>query len=134
MDHSLYRNRTFVFLIAGEIIVGTGIWISIIANLQFMQNYVPSDFGKSLILMCGLFLGVLISPQAGVWSDRFDKKHILVASAVFRCLAPVVMFAAMHVESVALMLLSVVIMQLAATVYMPAAQAAVPAVVPGGAA
>lgn len=39
------------------------------------------------------------------------------------------MFAALHYQSVAIMLLSVVIMQLAATVYMPTVQAALPSVV-----
>ncbi|MFC5452837.1 MFS transporter [Paenibacillus aestuarii] len=130
MDHSLLRNRTFMYMMIGEAIQGGGIWTSIIANLQFMQNHVPSDLGKSLILMCGLFLGVLISPQAGVWADRYDKKKILFISGLVRCLAPIVMFAAIRFESVALMLLSVVIMQLAATVYMPTVQAALPAVVP----
>ncbi|MEC0265530.1 hypothetical protein [Paenibacillus anseongense] len=74
MNSSLFRNRAFIILMIGEAIQGGGIWTSIIANLQFMQSHVPSDLGKSLILMCGLFLGVLISPQAGVWADRYDKK------------------------------------------------------------
>lgn len=130
MNHSLLRNRTFVFMMIGEAIQGAGIWTSIIANLQFMQSHVPSDLGKSLILMCGLFLGVLISPQAGVWADRYDKKKILLISGIVRCLAPIVMFAAIQYESVAIMLLSVVIMQVAATVYMPTVQAALPSVVP----
>ncbi|MDQ0920809.1 MFS transporter [Paenibacillus sp. V4I5] len=130
MNYSLLRNRTFVFMMIGEAIQGAGIWTSIIANLQFMQSHVPSDLGKSLILMCGLFLGVLISPQAGVWADRYDKKKILLISGIVRCLAPIVMFAAIHYQSVAIMLLSVVIMQVAATVYMPTVQAALPSVVP----
>ena len=130
MNHSLLRNRTFVFMMIGEAIQGAGIWTSIIANLQFMQSHVPSDLGKSLILMCGLFLGVLISPQAGVWADRYDKKKILLISGLVRCLAPIVMFAAIQYQSVAIMLLSVVIMQVAATVYMPTVQAALPSVVP----
>lgn len=130
MNSSLLRNRMFIFLMIGEAIQGAGIWTSIIANLQFMQSHVPSDLGKSLILMCGLFLGVLISPQAGVWADRFDKKKILLISGIVRCLAPICMFAALHYQSVAIMLLSVVIMQLAATVYMPTVQAALPSVVP----
>lgn len=130
MNYSLLRNRTFVFMMVGEAIQGAGIWTSIIANLQFMQSHVPSDLGKSLILMCGLFLGVLISPQAGVWADRYDKKKILLISGIVRCLAPIVMFAAIQYESVAIMLLSVVIMQVAATVYMPTVQAALPSVVP----
>ncbi|MDD9267937.1 MFS transporter [Paenibacillus sp. GCM10023248] len=129
MNPSLLRNRTFVYMMIGEAIQGAGLWTSIIANLQFMQSHVPSDLGKSLILMCGLFLGVLISPQAGVWADRYDKKKILLLSGLFRCLAPLTMFAALHYESVAIMLLSVVIMQLAATVYMPTVQAALPSVV-----
>ncbi|MDF2646446.1 MAG: transporter [Paenibacillus sp.] len=130
MNYSLLRNRTFVFMMIGEAIQGAGIWTSIIANLQFMQSHVPSDLGKSLILMCGLFLGVLISPQAGVWADRYDKKKILLISGIVRCLAPIVMFAAIQYQSVAIMLLSVVIMQVAATVYMPTVQAALPSVVP----
>jgi MFS family permease len=117
-------------MMIGEAIQGAGIWTSIIANLQFMQSHVPSDLGKSLILMCGLFLGVLISPQAGVWADRYDKKKILLISGIVRCLAPIVMFAAIQYQSVAIMLLSVVIMQVAATVYMPTVQAALPSVVP----
>ncbi|MDQ0914832.1 MFS transporter [Paenibacillus sp. V4I5] len=130
MNYSLLRNRTFVFMMIGEAIQGAGIWTSVIANLQFMQSHVPSDLGKSLILMCGLFLGVLISPQAGVWADRYDKKKILLISGIVRCLAPIVMFAAIQYQSVAIMLLSVVIMQVAATVYMPTVQAALPSVVP----
>ncbi|NOU98864.1 MFS transporter [Paenibacillus planticolens] len=130
MNSSLLRNRTFIFMMIGEAIQGAGIWTSIIANLQFMQSHVPSDLGKSLILMCGLFLGVLISPQAGVWADRYDKKKILLISGFVRCLAPVCMFAALHYQSIAIMLLSVIIMQLAATVYMPTVQAALPSVVP----
>ncbi|NEW07721.1 MFS transporter [Paenibacillus sp. SYP-B3998] len=129
MEHSLLRNRTFVLLMVGEGIEGAGIWISLIANLQFMQSHVPSDLGKSLILICGLFLGVLISPQAGVWADRYDKKKVMFVSGLFRCLAPIVMFIAIYNQSVLFMLLSVVIMQLASTVYMPTVQAALPAVV-----
>lgn len=129
MNPSLLRNRTFIYMMIGEAIQGAGIWTSIIANLQFMQSHVPSDLSKSLILMCGLFLGVLISPQAGVWADRYDKKKILLISGLFRCLAPLTMFAALYYQSVAIMLLSVVIMQLAATVYMPTVQAALPSVV-----
>ncbi|WP_227793572.1 MFS transporter [Paenibacillus guangzhouensis] len=126
----LLRNRTFMILMLGEIVAGTGIWISVIANLQFMQHLVPTDFGKSLILMVGLFIGVLISPQAGVWVDKYDKRKILLFTSVFRCLAPISMFAALHFQSIPFMLLSVVIMQLAATVYMPAVQASLPAIIP----
>ncbi|MBD0384424.1 MFS transporter [Paenibacillus sedimenti] len=130
MNHSLLRNRTFLFMMIGEAIQGAGIWTSIIANLQFMQSHVPSDLGKSLILMCGLFLGVLISPQAGVWADRYDKKKILLISGLVRCLAPIIMFAAIQYQSVGIMLLSVIIMQVSATVYMPTVQAALPSIVP----
>ncbi|WP_314585188.1 MFS transporter [Paenibacillus terrigena] len=130
MNRILLRNRTLIILMLGEVIAGTGIWVSVIANLQFMQHLVPSDFGKSLILMVGLFLGVLISPQAGVWVDKYDKRKILLFTSIFRCFAPISMFAALHFQSIAFMLISVVIMQLAATVYMPAVQASLPAIVP----
>lgn len=126
----LMRNRTFTLLMIGEIATGTGIWISIIANLKFMQHLVPSDLMKSLILMCGLFIGVLLSPQAGVWIDKYNKRTIIFLVGLFRCLAPVVMFIAIAYDSVMWMLLSVVILQVSASVYFPAVQAALPAIVP----
>jgi DHA3 family macrolide efflux protein-like MFS transporter len=50
----MWRNRNVWIVLTGEFIAGLGLWTSIIANLEFMQRYIPSDFMKSLILfVCG---------------------------------------------------------------------------------
>lgn len=113
----------------GEIISGAGAWIGLIANLQFMQELVPSDFFKSLILMSGLFVSVLLAPKAGVIIDRTDKKHVIFLASLFRCISPICMFPAIAYDSIAWMVVSMIFVQTAAGFYFPALQASIPAVV-----
>ncbi|MCY9509668.1 MFS transporter [Paenibacillus larvae] len=70
-----------------------------------------------------------LSPKAGIWIDRYNKRKVLFAASLVRCLAPLVMFVAIRFDSVACMLLAFVIMQIAASVYRPAVQSSLPAVV-----
>ncbi|UFJ41971.1 MFS transporter [Brevibacillus humidisoli] len=113
----------------GEIIAGTGMWVAIIANLQFMQHLISSDFLKSLVLMVGLTASVVLSPTAGVMIDRHDRRTILIISSLVRCAAPLCMFPALASDSIAWMILSLVILQSANAFYLPTIQAAVPSVV-----
>ncbi|MBO8162312.1 MAG: MFS transporter [Brevibacillus sp.] len=128
----LLRNRAFLLLMTGEMIAGTGLWVGVIANLQFMQHLISSDFLKGLMLMIGLSAGVLLAPKAGIWIDRYDKRLILVLSSLVRCLAPICMFPALAYESIGWMVLSLIILQSASAVYLPTIQAAIPAVVQPG--
>ncbi|MGC5325663.1 MFS transporter [Brevibacillus sp. SYSU BS000544] len=125
----IIRNKTFILLMIGEIISGAGAWIGLIANLQFMQELVPSDFFKSLILMSGLFVSVLLAPKAGVIIDRTDKKHVIFLASLFRCISPICMFPAIAYDSIAWMVVSMIFVQTAAGFYFPALQASIPAVV-----
>ncbi|MGE5703436.1 MAG: MFS transporter [Clostridia bacterium] len=125
----LVRNRTFLLLMLGEVIAGAGLWIFIIGNLQFMQHLVPSDTVKGLILMSGLFVGVLLSPKAGVIIDRSDKKKILFYSSVVRCFSPLLMIPAINMSSIWLMVLALIILQGSNAFYLPAVQSSLPAIV-----
>lgn len=126
----LFRNRTFLLLMTGEVIAGAGMWISLIANLQFMQHLLSSDFLKSLVLMSGLVVSILLSPKAGVVIDRFDKGKVLFYSSLVRCLSPLLMFPALGHDSLAWMVASLVVMQVSAAFYFPAVQACLPAILP----
>jgi len=126
----LWRNRSFLLLMIGEVVAGAGLWISIIANLQFMQHLVPSDFVKGLILMSGMLVGIFFAPKAGVMIDRYDKRKIMLFASLVRVLSPVCMFPALMYNSIAWMVLSLVIMQLTAVFYFPTVQSAIPSLLP----
>nr|WP_238333053.1 MFS transporter [Brevibacillus laterosporus] len=126
----LSRNKSYLCLVVGEVIAGTGMWIGIIGNLKFLQHLFDSDFLKGLLLMVGLFVSLFFSPKAGEWIDRFSKKHVLFYATLIRCLAPICMLFAIHYDSVGWMIASSIFIQLAATFYQPAAQASIPLIVP----
>ena len=46
-------------------IAGLGLWTGIIGNLEFMQEKIPSDFVKALIMSVGLLAGIITGPLAG---------------------------------------------------------------------
>lgn len=124
----LWRNRTFLLLMTGEVVAGAGMWISIIANLQFMQSLIPSDTVKGLILMSGLVVSILLSPKAGVIIDMHDKRKIMMLASIVRCLSPVFMFPALAYDSLLWMVVSLVVMQGSAAFYFPTVQASLPAI------
>lgn len=125
----MFKNRNVWIILIGEFIAGLGLWAGIIGNLEFMQRHIPSDFLKSLILFTGLLAGVLAGPLAGRIIDSFPKKSVLVYSGLGRCLSVLFMFAALHYQSVALMVLFMVSIQLSAAFYFPALQASIPLIV-----
>jgi MFS transporter, DHA3 family, macrolide efflux protein len=125
----MWKSRNVWIILSGEMIAGFGLWMSIIANLEFMQRYVPSDFLKSLILFTGLLAGVLFGPLAGRVIDSVNKKHILLYSGVGRLVSVSFMFAAIHYESVWWMVLFAVALQISAAFYFPALQSLIPLVV-----
>ncbi|WP_429844873.1 MFS transporter [Brevibacillus sp. FIR094] len=124
----LWRNRTFLLLMSGEIVAGAGMWISIIANLAFMQKLVPSDTVKGLILMCGLVVSILLAPKAGVIIDMYDKGKIMLFASLVRTLSPVFMFPALANDSLLWMIVSLIVMQCSAAFYFPTVQASLPAI------
>ncbi|MED4749851.1 MFS transporter [Brevibacillus choshinensis] len=124
----LWRNRTFLLLMTGEVVAGAGMWISIIANLQFMQSLIPSDTVKALILMSGLVVSILLSPKAGVIIDMYDKGKIMMLASLIRCLSPVFMFPALANDSIPWMIVSLIVMQCSAAFYFPTVQASLPAI------
>jgi len=124
----LWRNRTFLLLMTGEIVAGAGMWISIIANLQFMQSLVPSETVKGLILMSGLVVSILLSPKAGVVIDLYDKGKVMMLASLVRVLSPVFMFPALAYDSILWMIVSLIVMQCSAAFYFPTVQASLPAI------
>jgi MFS transporter, DHA3 family, macrolide efflux protein len=122
----MWRNRNVWILLLGEGIAGLGMWVGIIGNLEFLQQHVPSDFMKSLILFAGLFVGVLFGPYAGKVIDRSSKKTVMIVSSVARSMSVMFMFVAISTGQVWWMVMYMLGIGISAAFYFPALQAAIP--------
>lgn len=113
----------------GEFIAGMGMWIGIIGNLEFLQQLVPSDFMKSVILFTGLFVGVLFGPFAGKVIDQYSKKKVMAYSGIIRIVSVFAMFIAISQENVFWMTFYMLGIGISAAFYFPALQATIPMIV-----
>ena len=125
----MWRNRNIWIILAGEMIAGLGLWTGIIGNLEFMQEKVPSDFLKALIMSAGLLAGLIAGPLAGRIIDQSKKKTVLLISGFGRMISVVFMLVAIATGSIWWMVAFMVSIQLSATFYFPALQATIPLVV-----
>lgn len=125
----MWKNKNVWILLTGEFIAGLGLWLGIIGNLEFMQEKVPSDFLKSLILASGLLAGIAAGPLAGRITDQLNKKTVMLGAGFVRAISVIFMLIAIQTGSVWWMVLFLVMIQLSAAFYFPALQAAIPLVV-----
>lgn len=125
----MWRNRNVWIVLIGELVAGLGLWSGIIGNLEFMQEKVPSDFHKSLLLASGLLAGILVGPLAGRIIDQFNKKKVLILSGIGRLFSVLFMFVAIATGSIWWMLLFLISLQVSASFYFPALQATLPLIV-----
>ncbi|WP_298467412.1 MFS transporter [uncultured Psychrobacillus sp.] len=125
----MWRNRNVWIVLIGELVAGLGLWSSIIGNLEFMQEKVPSDFHKSLLLASGLLAGILVGPLAGRIIDQSNKKKVLILSGIGRLFSVLFMFVAIATGSIWWMLLFLISLQVSASFYFPALQATLPLIV-----
>lgn len=125
----MWKDRNVWIILCGEMIAGLGLWTGIIGNLEFMQEKIPSDFVKSLIMGLGLLAGILVGPLAGKIIDQSRKKNILLLAGAGRLVSVAFMLIAIWTGSIWWMVAFMVSIQLSAAFYFPALQAAIPLVV-----
>ncbi|MFB1081617.1 MFS transporter [Jeotgalibacillus sp. JSM ZJ347] len=124
----MIKNKNIRILLIGELIAGFGLWLGIIGDLAFMQDKVPSDFHKSLILAVGILAGIALGPLAGKAVDQMKKKTIMLYAGVGRLISTGFMLIAIETSSIAWMIAFLVSINIAAAFYFPALQAAIPLV------
>lgn len=125
----MWRNRNVWIILTGEFVAGLGLWLGIIGNLEFMQEKVPSDFFKSLLLASGLVAGIAVGPFAGRLTDQWSKKTVMLVSGFVRAMSVVFMLVAIATGSIWWMVVFLVLIQISAAFYFPALQAAIPLIV-----
>ncbi|WP_432358907.1 MFS transporter [Sporosarcina sp. UB5] len=125
----MWKNRNVWIILAGETIAGLGLWTGIIGNLEFLQEKIPSDFVKAIILSIGLLAGIIAGPIAGRIIDQSRKKTVLIVAGIGRLVSVVFMLLAIATGSVWWMVAFIISIQLSATFYFPALQSTIPLVV-----
>ncbi|MEH7012931.1 MFS transporter [Neobacillus niacini] len=125
----MWKNRNVWIILTGEFIAGLGLWLGIIGNLEFMQEKIPSDFLKSLLMATGLVAGIVVGPYAGKITDQKSKKTVMLWSGLLRTVSVVFMLIAIATGSVWWMVVFFVTIQISAAFYFPALQAAIPLIV-----
>ncbi len=125
----MWKNHNVWIILLGEFVVGLGLWAGIIGNLAFMQEVVPSDFHKSLIISIGILAGLVVAPLAGRLIDQSRKKTVIQFASVGRIISVFFMFIALYTNSVIWMILFLITLQIAAAFYMPALQSIIPMIV-----
>lgn len=125
----MWKNRNVWIILVGELIAGLGLWTGIIGNLEFMQERIPSDFLKSVIMAIGLLAGILVGPLAGKIIDQSKKKTVLLISGFGRMISVSFMLIAIGTGSIWWMVAFMISIQLSAAFYFPALQATIPLVV-----
>jgi MFS transporter, DHA3 family, macrolide efflux protein len=125
----MLRNKNVWILLTGEFIAGLGLWLGITGNLEFMQEKLPSDFLKSLLLAAGLLAGIAVGPYAGRLTDQASKKTVMLLAGFVRAISVIFMLIALTTGSIWWMLIFLVLLQISAAFYFPALQAALPLIV-----
>ncbi|WP_025028474.1 MFS transporter [Caldalkalibacillus mannanilyticus] len=125
----MWKNKNVWIILSGELIAGLGLWTGIIGNLEFLQQHVPSDFFKSVILFIGLTAGLLVGPFAGRIIDSTSKKKVLILAGCGRIVSIFFMFLALEFNSILWMIVFMISIQLSAAFYFPALQSLIPLIV-----
>ncbi len=78
------RNRNFRFLWFGQIISLLGDWFNLIAAAALIASMTKSGFAVGGLFIVRFLAPFVVSPVAGVFADRYNRKHLLIAADLGR--------------------------------------------------
>ena len=84
---SLIRgNRSFRYLWAGQIVSLLGDWFNLIASAALIAALTQSGTAVGGLFVVRMLAPFLVSPIAGVVADRYNRRRIVIATDLLRCL------------------------------------------------
>jgi MFS family permease len=125
----LRRNRDFRLLWAGQVISQLGDWFDTIALFTLVQNLTGSGRAVALVLVARFLPSVVLGPLSGVVADRFNRRHIMIASDVARAVVVLGFLLVRSAEQVWLVYVLTVLQLGFSAFFEPARSAAIPSVV-----
>lgn len=79
-------NYDFRYLWTGHIVTLLGNWFNLIASATLMAQLTGSASAIGLLFVVRMLAPFLVSPLGGVVTDRFNRKHVLIATDLVRAL------------------------------------------------
>ena len=83
----LRRNRDVRNVFGAQVVSYMGDWFAFVALAGLVEDTTNSRFLVSLVLVSMTIPGLFMSPVAGSFADRFDRRKILVAVSVLQAFA-----------------------------------------------
>ncbi|MBI1742719.1 MFS transporter [Candidatus Acetothermia bacterium] len=86
---ALFAHRDYLLLTAGNLIAAAGDNILFLALLSKVYELTHSPLNLGITTILEAIPGIFISPMAGYFIDRWDRKRIMIAADLFNVLAVV---------------------------------------------
>ena len=83
----LRRNRDVRMLFGAQVVSYLGDWFTFVALAGLVEDVTNSRFLVSLVLVSMTIPGLLTSPVAGSFADRFDRRKILIVVSLIQAVA-----------------------------------------------
>src|SRR4249920_1627778 len=82
MNHALraFRHRNFSLFYVGQAISLIGTWIHQIALAWLVYRTTGSGFLLGLVTFCSQIPMLILMPLAGLLSDRYDRRKLMIAA------------------------------------------------------
>jgi len=125
---TLFKNRNFVFYSVGQAFSQFGDRLVQIVLIGLVYKRWPgSTFQLAKLLFFTVLPSFFISPIAGVYVDRWNKKYVLIASDLFRALAILLVpFFFIYRESIVPLYIAIFLIFASACFFLPARLAVIP--------
>jgi len=81
------RHRNFAFFLSGQICALIGYWIQSIALAWLIYRLTGSATLLGVLSFAANLPVLLLAPFAGLWSDRFNRHRMMLATQVLETLA-----------------------------------------------
>ena len=82
----LRHNKNYRLLWLGQVVSLLGDWFNLIASASLMTNLSPSGAAIGVLFMIRLVAPFVVSPIAGVVTDQYNRKHILLCTDILRAM------------------------------------------------
>ena len=82
----LRENRNYLYLWLGSLVSQLGDWFNLIASAELVARLTESGLAVSTLFLVRFLPQFFLSPFAGVLADRYDRRHIMIATDILRAL------------------------------------------------
>lgn len=91
LEHNQYwrllrDNRDYRYLWLGQLVSLLGDWFNLIASAALMTELTGSGLAVGSLFAVRMLAPFLVSPVAGVAADRYNRKHLMIATDILRAI------------------------------------------------